>query len=138
VAGIEKLIEPSAVAAQIAQAKLVRERLKSALASAKGVIGGTESAQLRFMEALEAGRASFEQANQAIMISGLQQSLKAVKSKSGFAPALNTKSFRTISRRLSSLTRARTRNTAIPQELASLFAAPSPPGDLARHVAAKR
>jgi hypothetical protein len=137
VAGIEKLIEPSAVAAQIAQAKLVRERLQSGLAAARSVIGGSEAAQLKFFETLEGERAAFERANQAILISGLQQSLKAIKSKPGFAPARSTASFRTISKRLSSLTSVKSKGTATPPALATLFAAPPDPTDQARRVGAR-
>ncbi len=136
--GIEKVIEPSAVNAQIAQAKLVRERLKSGLAAARTVIGGPEAAQLKLFETLEAERPAFERANQAVLISGLQQSIKAIKSKPGFTPARGTAGFRTISQRLSSLTRARSKNATTPSGLTTLFSAPSAPTDVVRHVGAKR
>lgn len=134
VTGVEKLIEPSALNAQIAQAKLVRERLQAGLAAARSVINGPEAAQLKFYETLEAERPAFERANQAILISGLQQSLKAIKSKPGFAPARSTAGFRTISKRLASLTSAKSKGAATPSSLATLFAAPPDPGDAARHV----
>lgn len=134
VGGIEKLIEPSAVAAQIAQAKLVRERLQSGLTAARSVSGGSEAAQLKFFETLEAERATFERANQAILIGGLQQSLKAIASKAGFAPARSTASFRTLNQRLASLTSARKHHAATPASLATLFSTPVIPTDVARHV----
>jgi hypothetical protein len=131
--GIEKLIEPSALSAQIAQARLVRERLQAGLAAARGVISGPESAQIKFFETLEAERPAFERANQAILISGLQQSIKAIKSERGFGPARSTAGFRTIKQRLSSLTSARRKNTSTPAALATLFAAPTIPTDVTRH-----
>jgi hypothetical protein len=134
VAGIEKVIEPSALNAQIAQAKLVRERLQAGLAAARGVISGPESAQIKFFETLEAERPAFERANQAILISGLQQSIKAIKSKPGFGPARSTAGFRTMNQRLSSLTSVRRSNKTTPAALATLFAAPTIPTDVARHT----
>lgn len=137
VAGIEKTIEPSALSAQIAQAKLVRERLQKGLAMARSVISGPEAAQLKLVETLDAERASFERANQAILINGLQQSIKAIKSKPGFGAAKSTPGFRTIGQRLSSLTRVRSRHGATPAGLATLYSAPTVPTDVARHVGAR-
>ncbi len=134
VTSLEKVIEPSALNAQIAQAKLVRERLQAGLAGTRSVINGPESAQAKLIETLEGERATFERANQAILISGLQQSIKAIKSKPGFAPARSTAGFRTISKRLSSLTSAKNKGTATPAALATLFAAPPDPTDAARHL----
>jgi hypothetical protein len=129
VTGIENLIAPSALNAKVAQAKLVRERLQSGLAAARGVINGPESAQLKFFETLEAERPAFERANQAIVISGLQASLKAIKSKPGFAPARSTTGFRMIGKRLASLTSAKSKGAATPAGLATLFAPPTIPTD---------
>lgn len=133
VSGIEKVIDPSALNAQIAQAKLVRERLQAGLAAVRGAISGPESAQIKLFEQLEAERASFEKANQAILITGLQQSIKAIKSKPGFAPARSTAGFRRISQRLSTLTGVQKKNASTPGSLATLFAAPAIPTDVARH-----
>ena len=134
VTGIEKVIEPFALSAQIAQAKLVRERLQAGLAAARGVISGPESAQIKFFETLEAERPAFERANQAILISGLQQSIKAIKSKPGFGAARSTAGFRTMNQRLSSLTNVRRKNASTPAALSTLFAPPTIPTDVTRHI----
>jgi hypothetical protein len=136
VPAIEKLIEPSALNTQIAQAKLVRERLQSGLAAARAAINGPESAQLKLFETLEAERATFEAANQALVIKGLQQSLKAVKSQPGFASARSTPAVRIISQRLASLNSAHSRHTATPSGVATLFSAPQVPSDVAKRVGA--
>ncbi len=135
-AGIEKLIEPSAQNTRIAQAKLVRERLQSGLAAARSVINGPESAQLKLFETLEAERPAFERANQSILISGLQQSIKAIKSRSGFAAARSTAAFRTLSQRLASLTSVRSRHATTPSALATLFSVPTVPTDSVRRLGA--
>jgi hypothetical protein len=132
VSGVEKVIEPSALNAQIAQAKLVRERLQAGLAAVRGVLAGSESAQIKFFETLDAERAAFERTNQSILISGLRQSIKAIKSKPGFAPARSTPGFRRMNQRLSSLTNVRNRNAGTPASLATLFSAPAVPTDVAR------
>ena len=106
-AGIEKLIDPSVLTTQTAQAKLVRERLQAGLAAARSVINGPESAQLKLFETLDGERAAFERANQAILISGLQESIKAIKSKPGFAHARSTTGFHVMSHDFRSLTTAR-------------------------------
>jgi hypothetical protein len=133
VTGIEKVIEPSALNAQIAQAKLVRERLQAGLAAVRGVLTGPESGQIKFFETVDAERAAFERANQSILIIGLQQSIKAIKSKPGFVPARSTPGFRRMNQRLSSLTSVRSRNAGTPKSLATLFSAPTVPTDVARH-----
>jgi hypothetical protein len=131
-AALEKAIEPSVLNTQIAQAKLVRERVQSGLAAARVVVNGPESAQLKLFETLEAERATFERANQAILISGLQQSVKAIKSKPGFARARATAGYRMMNQRLSSLTSARSHSTATPAGLATLFSTPQLPTDMVR------
>jgi len=136
ISGIEKLIEPSVLNTKLAQAELVRERLQSGLAAARSVINGPESAQLKLFETLEKERATFETANQTILIKGLQQSLAAIKSQPGFAPARNTASYRTINQRLTSLTGVRNRRTTTPSGVATLFSTPQAPGDAAQRVAA--
>jgi hypothetical protein len=134
VAALRKLIEPSALSTQIAQAKLLRERLQSGLAAARSAISGPESAQLKLFETLDAERATFEAANQAIQIKGLQQSVAAIRAKPGFASARSTAAYRNISQRLASLTAAHTRHAATPSGVATLFSAPQAPGDVARRA----
>jgi hypothetical protein len=135
--GIEKLIQPSVLNTKIAQAELLRERLQSGLAAARSVINGPESAQLKLFETLEKERATFETANQTIVIKGLQQSLAAIKSQPGFAPARNTASFRTINQRLTSLTGAHNRRSTTPSVVATLFSAPQPPGETTQRVSGR-
>jgi len=132
--GLEQATAPSALAAEVAQAKLVKERLQSGLAAARSALDGPESAQLKLFEALDAERASFERANQAILIAGLQQAVKAVKSKPGLAAARSSSGYRTISRRLASLIAARKRGAATPAGLATLFATPQIPTDSVRLI----
>ncbi len=132
--GLEQATEPSALSAEIAQAKLVKERLQSGLAAARSVINGPESAQLKLFEKLDAERASFERANQAILIAGLQQGIRAVKSKPGLAAARASAGYRTMSRRLASLIAARKRGAATPTALTTLFSPPQIPTDSSRRV----
>jgi hypothetical protein len=136
VPAIEELIRPSALSTQIAQAELVRERLQSGLAAARTALAGPESGQLKLFETLEAERATFEAANQAIVIKGLQQSLKAVRSQPGFAAAGSTPAVRIMSQRLASLTGARSRHAVTPSSVATLFSPPQAPSDVARRVGA--
>jgi hypothetical protein len=133
---VEKLIDPAALSTQVAQATLVRERLQAGLAAARSVINGPESAQLKLVETLEAERATFDAANQAIVINGLKQSIKSVTSKAGFGPARSTASFKKLGQRLSSLTSARNRKVATPSSVATLFSAPNVPGEGARRIGA--
>lgn len=132
--GLERASEPSALSAEIAQAKLVKERLQSGLAAARNAIGGPESAQLKLFETLAGERVSFERANQAILIAGLRQALRSVKSKPALAPARSSSDYRTIRRRLASLIAARKRGAATPAGLATLFATPQVPTDSSRRV----
>jgi hypothetical protein len=132
--GLERATEPSALNAEIAQAKLVKERLQRGLAAARSAISGPESAQLKLFETLDGERASFERANQAILIAGLQQAIKAVKSRPGLLAARSSSGYRTISQRLASLTAARKRGAATPAGLATLFSTPQVPTDSSRHV----
>jgi hypothetical protein len=136
VTGIEKLIAPSVLNAKVAQAQLLRQRLETGLAAARSVINGPESAQLKLFEKLEAERAAFDRANQAILISGLQQGIKAIKTTPGFALARSTAGFRTMSQRLSSLTGARSKRAVTPSGIATLYSAPEAPTDIAQHVGA--
>ncbi|MDQ6750689.1 MAG: DUF4407 domain-containing protein [Actinomycetota bacterium] len=134
VTGLEKLIEPSALNAQLAQAKLVLARLRSGLAAAQQANFMPDFAQQSLYDTLAAERQTFDRANQAIVITGLKQSMQAIKAKSGFGPAKSTAEFRRLSKRLSSLTGARKRGKAIPSDVASLFSAPSTPLEGARRV----
>jgi hypothetical protein len=132
--GIEKLIEPSALTAQIAQAKLVLARLQTGLAAARSVNFMPNFAQRNLYDSLLADRRSFESANQAIVITGLKQSLQAIKSKSSFGPAKSTGEFRRLNSRLTLLTRARNRRTDTPAQVETLFSAPSSPLEGVRRV----
>jgi len=136
IAGIEKLIQPSVLNAKVAQAKLLRERLETGLAAARSVINGPESAQLKLFETLEAERGAIERANQAILISGLQQSINAIKAAPGFGLARSTAGFRTMSQRLSSLTGVRNRSKSTPSGISTLYSAPDVPTDIAHRVGA--
>jgi hypothetical protein len=87
-----------------------------------------------FYTTFQADRQAFERANQAIVINGLSQSIKALKAKSGFGAARSTAEFRRLSSRLSRLTRARKRKASTPSDVQSLFAPPSSPLDRVRRV----
>jgi hypothetical protein len=136
VAGIENLIQPSVLATKLAQAKLVRERLEAGLAAARSALTGPESAQLKFYETLDTERQAFERANQAILISGLKQSIATIKSKQGFSLARSTGAFHTMTERLASLTSARNRHALTPSGIGTLLSAPVDPTDVARHLGA--
>lgn len=79
--GIEKLIEPSALNAQLAQAKLVLSRLQTGLAAAQQANFMPDFAQQSLFNALATDRQSFDRANQLIVINGLKQSMQAIKSR---------------------------------------------------------
>ena len=132
--GIEKLSEPSAINAQILQAKLVRARLQAALAAARRANFVPTFDQATFFTALAANRSSFERANQAIIINGLKSTMQTIKSKPGFDPAESTSTFRLLNRRLSLLTRARNRRITTPSSVGLLFSAPTVPVDAVRRV----
>lgn len=127
--GIEKLIEPSAINAQIQQANLVLARLQAGLDAARRANFMPDFAQANLYDALAADRGSFERANQAIVINGLKSSMQTIKSKSGFNPAESTGEFRRLNERISLLTRARNRRSVTPSSVGTLFAAPVPPVD---------
>jgi hypothetical protein len=132
--GIEKLIDPSAINAQIQQAKLVIARLQSGLDAARRANFMPDFAQANLYNALTTDRSSFERANQAIVINGLKSSVQTIKSKSGFNPAETTATFRRLNSRLSLLTRARNRRITTPTSVETLFSAPEAPVDGARRV----
>lgn len=69
-----------------------------------------------------------------VQIKGLQQSLKAVRSQPGFAPARSTAAVCNMNQRLASLTGAHNRHTTTPSGIATLLAAPQPPSDISRPV----
>jgi hypothetical protein len=133
---IEKLIEPSALNAQIAGAKLVLARLQSGLDAARKAQFMPDLTKQAFYTTFQADRKGFERANQAIVINGLAQSIKTLKSKSGFGAARSTAEFRRLSSRLSRLMRARKRKASTPSDVQSLFAPPSSPLDGVRRVKA--
>ncbi|HEY1451588.1 MAG TPA: hypothetical protein VGF47_11610 [Solirubrobacteraceae bacterium] len=137
VAALQTLIEPSALSTQIAQARLLRERLQSGLAAARSVINAPESAQLKLFETLDAERATFEAANQAIQIKGLQQGVAAIRAKPAFASARSTTAFRNMSQRLARLTAAHSRHVPTPTGVATFFSAPQVAGDVARRVGSR-
>jgi hypothetical protein len=132
--GIEKLIEPSALNTQIAQAKLVLARLQAGLDAARRINFLPDFAQNNIYDALAAGRQPFERASQQLAINGLKQSIQAVKSQSGFGPAKSTGLFKTLNQRLSRLTTLRKRGVKTTTDLSTLLSAPEPPTDVVRRV----
>ena len=132
--GIAKLIDPSAINAQIQQARLVITRLQAGLEAARRANFMPDFAQANLYNALAADRSSFERANQAIIINGLKSSVQTIKSKPGFNPAESTGEFRRLNSRLSLLTRARNRRITTPTSVETLFSAPDALGDGVRRV----
>jgi hypothetical protein len=133
---IQRIVGPIALRTQVAQARLVLGRLRAGLAAARRVAFNPDFAQPDLYAQLEADRQAFERANQGIVIAGLKRSIGAVRSRPGFGPATSTRGFQTLSRRLSLLRQSRRRGRAIPSPIASLFAAPAPPVDVARRAGA--
>jgi hypothetical protein len=131
---MKKLLEPSALNTQIAQANLVLGRLEAGLAAARRVAFMPNFAQRSLYDALEVDRRAFERANQSIVIKGIKRSVQAIKSQQRFGLAKSTTEFRRLNHRLSLLTNSRRRHTATPSDVASLFSAPSSPVDVARRV----
>ena len=138
VAGLENLIEPSALTAQLAQARLVLSRLQGGLRAAQAVNFLPDFAQRNLYDALTSDRRTFDRANQLIVINGLKQSVRTINSEPGFGRARSTTAFRTLNSRLSLLTRLRTRGAAIPSSLTTLFSTPEPPTDATRRVVRTR
>jgi hypothetical protein len=132
--GIEKLIDPSGLSTQIAQAKLVVARLQAGLAAAQQANFMPDLAQSSVYTSLAADRQSFERANQLLAINGLKQSIKTVTSQSGFGPAKSTSLFKTLNQRLSRLTNLRKRGVRTTSDLGTLLSAPEPPTDVVRRV----
>lgn len=133
---IEKVVEPIALDARIAQAKLVLGRLEDGLATARRMAFMPEFSQRAMYERLDAQRASYERASQAIVIDGLKRSMDAIDAQPRFARVKSTPEFNRLGRRLSLLTSARKRRLSTPTELESLLAAPAPPVDVVRRTAA--
>ena len=131
---IERLVEPFALDAKIAQARLVLGRLKAGLATARRLAFMPDFAQRKMYERLDTERAAFERANQAIIIKGLKRSRRAINAEARFRPARTTAEFRRLNYRLSLLTRARKRGASTPAAVESLFSAPSPPVDVAHRM----
>jgi hypothetical protein len=133
---VANLIEPYALNAQLRQAKLVLDRLQDGLAEARRVDFQftADFQQRKFFDKFETDRRAFERANQAILINGLKQSIDAIKSKPRFRRARSTDLFRTLDRRLDSLTRMRTRGQGTPAGLESLYSEPESPLETAQRV----
>jgi hypothetical protein len=131
---VEKLLAPSALNAQIAQAKLVLGRLQDGLATARRVAFAPDFSRRGLYDSADADRRAFDRANQAIVIKGLKRGMRAVTSESGVGPLKANGAFRTLDGRLTLLTRARKRRADTPPSLESLFAAPEPPVDAVRRV----
>ena len=131
---IETIVEPLALDAKIAQAKLVLGRLEDGLATARRMAFMPEFSERDMYDRLDAQRASYERASQAILIDDLKRSIDAIDAQPRFARARSTPEFRRLGHRLSLLTSARKRRLSTPAEVESLFSAPSPPVDAARRM----
>jgi len=134
VPGIETLSDPSAIGAQIQQAKLVRARVQDALDAARRITFVPVFDPATSFTQLAANRASFERANQGILINGLSNSVKTIRSKPGFDPAESTGTFKILTNRLSQLKRTFNRRTVAPVSVRLLFSAPVIPVDAVRRV----
>lgn len=126
---MEKLIEPSALNAQVEQAKLVLERLEDGLAAAQQAKFDPAFSTSTFVKKLDTESARFERANQSIVIEGLKRSMSEIRTEPGFTRGRSTDLFRTLDRRLTSLTRVRQRRQDTPAGLDSLYAPPAAPVD---------
>ena len=133
---MEKVVEPIALNAEIAQAKLVLTRLRAGLAEARRVAFRPDFTQRGIYDRLQADQAAFERESQAIIADGLRQSVNAIRSQARLAPARSTVEFRRLEHRLSLVGSARKRRTRTPTAVASLFSAPSPPVDVADRMRA--
>jgi hypothetical protein len=134
-AALERIVEPFAVTARLAQARLVLGRLEDGLTLARRMASTPGFSERSMDERLDAQRVSFERANQAILIAGLRRSIAAIDAEPGLARARSTPERGRLTRRLAVLTNARERRLATPSGLASLFGTPSPPVDVVRHGA---
>ena len=120
---MERLIEPSALAAQAAQAKLVLDQLEDGLAAARK-IKFDPSQEMKITEGLLADRDAFEKANQKILISGLQKGLREIKTQPGFNRGERSDLFKTMDKRVDGLARARKRGQETPGERAEPVRSP--------------
>ena len=122
-AAMEKLIEPSALAAQAQQAKLVLDRLEAGLAAARKA-GFDPAKQIAVGDSLLKGEDSFEKANQKILAAGLQKGLREIKTQPGFNRGERSSLYKTMDKRADSLNRARKRGQDTPASLETVFAPP--------------
>ena len=130
---MEKLIEPSALAAQAQQAELVLDRLKDGLAAARKA-AFDPAKQFTLADSLLKGEDAFEKANQKILVAGLNKGLREIKTEPGFNRGERSELFKTMDKRADRLARARRRGQETPASVESLFAAPSAPTDEAKKV----
>ena len=112
----------------------MRARLQDALDAARRANFVPTFDQATFFNQLAANRASFERANQGILIKGLAATVRTIKSKPGFNPAETTGTFKLLNNRLSMLTRTFNRRTVAPGSVRLLFSAPTVPTDAVRRV----
>lgn len=132
---MEKLIEPSALNAQVQQAGLVLGRLRDGLAATrKAKFDPVALEKSTLVTKLAGDRDKFESANQAIVIKGLKKSLQEIKTEPGFRRGRSSDLFRTLDRRLDTLTAIRKRGRDTPASLESLYAPPSAPVDAVKKV----
>ena len=130
---MEKLIEPSALAAQAQQAKLVLDRLEDGLAAARKA-GFDPARQVALGDSLVNGEDEFEKANQKILVAGLQKGLREIKTEPGFNRGERSELFKTMDKRADGLARARRRGQDTPASVETLFSAPSSPTEEATKV----
>jgi hypothetical protein len=135
-AALENLIEPSALSAQMQQAKLVLGRLEDGLAAARKA-KFDPSQEIKLTSGLVADRDEFEKANQKILIGGLKKSMKEIETQPGFRRGRRSDLFKTLDNRLNTLTRARKRGKDTPGSVGSLFAAPASPLEGAKRTSTK-
>ncbi|HZI92375.1 MAG TPA: hypothetical protein VFD31_12235 [Thermoleophilaceae bacterium] len=133
---MEKLIAPSALDAQAAQAKLVLKRLNTGLAVARKANLGADFSKSKLVNRLPAGRRAFSRASLSILIGGLREGIRDIKTEPGLKAEGSTNFFRTLESRLSTLTRARKRGRGVPAGLQSLFAPPIALVDVTKKVKA--
>ncbi|HET8822354.1 MAG TPA: hypothetical protein VFM57_12460 [Thermoleophilaceae bacterium] len=132
-AAMERVIAPSALDAQGHQADLVLTRLRRGLAAAR-------KARLRtfhssgFVDTLARGRRRFTLANETIVIGGLRRAIEAIRERPAIKGEGSTGLFRTLTRRLAAVTRARRSGRQLAAGLRALFAPPVPPLERVRRV----
>lgn len=112
-AALERLVAPSALEAQLGQAKLVLARLEEGLAAARKA-KFDPSAQLRLADGLRAGRDDFEKDLQKVLIDGLGKGLRQIKTEPGFKRARRSEQFKSLDSQRDKLVRARKRGQDTP------------------------